>query len=209
MPLVSGFGGYIHSVRINLGYSLRELASKAEISPSQLSKIERDLATPTEETISKLSYALNVEKEALMFLAGYVDKDLKEEIMSAKTEKESNGMLTGYDAVRDIFRLPIQVGLVSSTIKGALVNRISELGLREERAQYLAQQELSTNLTIEEQTFLNRELESAYELAMKRIIMQRKVGEQRYVQGIGRVSRGTRAVPVDQRNVDDDSSDRS
>ncbi|WP_449600345.1 helix-turn-helix domain-containing protein [Paenibacillus sp. Marseille-Q9583] len=69
-------GNYITMKRTTKGLSLRGMAAKAQISPSQLSKIESGIATnPTDETLEKIAYALNEDKDALFALAGKVPQD--------------------------------------------------------------------------------------------------------------------------------------
>lgn len=54
----------IRLCRQQKGYSMRELAAKAEISPSYLSKLERDLISqPSLEVVRKISYALEIPLE--------------------------------------------------------------------------------------------------------------------------------------------------
>ncbi|TCM89655.1 helix-turn-helix protein [Paenibacillus sp. BK033] len=216
MDEVTSFGESVKAKRTELGYSLRELAEKAEVSPSQLSKIERGLATPTEETVNKLAYALNVQKETMMFLAGYVDRDLREELIVTNRNKMKNASVIASAGLATAALLPILGPAVSATIGAAIGSVITGAlkssggsTVQENQSEYKVTPE-NTMLTEEEQVFLDRELKSAYDLTMKRIMMMRKAGgEQDYVQRSGRVSRGTGDVPVGQRSVDDDTSDRS
>ena len=66
------FGDVIKSKRRNMGLSLRELAERTNISYSQLSKIERNVNTPTERTINALATALLMDKLELLMRANYV-----------------------------------------------------------------------------------------------------------------------------------------
>lgn len=171
------FGNYIKSTRKDMGYSLREFAEKAEVSPSQLSKIERGLATPTESTVHKLAYALNVEKESLLFLAGYVDDDVKEEFLKANSEiaatsksnKAATTLATG--AVLGGVLFPGLFGVVAGITAGMLTNQFKGSVIKEEPASYTV--EKPGELTDEEKEYLNRELESAYKIAMRRIVAKR------------------------------------
>ncbi|OMD16255.1 helix-turn-helix domain-containing protein [Paenibacillus odorifer] len=64
-------GEYISAKRNELGLSLRAAAEKAELSPSQLSKIERGVVkTPGEDTLKKIAYTLNEDPGDIMLLAG-------------------------------------------------------------------------------------------------------------------------------------------
>lgn len=53
-------GSYIKRFRQDKGMSIRELAKRAEITPSMLSQIERDLATPSINTLKALAVELDV-----------------------------------------------------------------------------------------------------------------------------------------------------
>ncbi|MEK3836502.1 helix-turn-helix domain-containing protein [Paenibacillus sp. FSL R7-0128] len=69
-------GPFISRNRKELGLSLRAMAEKAQISPSQLSKIENGSAkSPNDETLERIAYALNVDKDRLFALAGKLSKD--------------------------------------------------------------------------------------------------------------------------------------
>ncbi|KGR77970.1 helix-turn-helix domain-containing protein [Ureibacillus sinduriensis] len=53
-------GKKIEDIRKNRGFSLRELASKAEITPSMLSQIEKNNANPSIQTLKSLAKVLDV-----------------------------------------------------------------------------------------------------------------------------------------------------
>jgi HTH-type transcriptional regulator, competence development regulator len=62
-------------------YSLRQVAERAGIEPSYLSKVERDLGSPpSEETLLRLAEDLGVDGDVLLALAGKVSSDLQEAI---------------------------------------------------------------------------------------------------------------------------------
>jgi len=73
-------GEFIKECRKIMGFSMRELAATAGISPSQLSKIERGLSKPTEDTLNQLAFALKVDRYELFVLAGIINEEIKEEI---------------------------------------------------------------------------------------------------------------------------------
>lgn len=50
----------VRRLRRHHDWSIRELAERAEVSPTQLSRIERLAASPTEDTIVRLAGALGV-----------------------------------------------------------------------------------------------------------------------------------------------------
>jgi transcriptional regulator with XRE-family HTH domain len=57
---VERVGAVVRTVRAQRGWSIRELAERAGVSPVQLSRVERLKASPTEETIRALAAALDV-----------------------------------------------------------------------------------------------------------------------------------------------------
>ncbi|GAW93138.1 helix-turn-helix domain-containing protein [Calderihabitans maritimus] len=61
-------GSYLRSLREERGYTLREFAEKAGISPAYLSQIENNQKTPSIKTLQKLARALNLDKEQLIVL---------------------------------------------------------------------------------------------------------------------------------------------
>ena len=65
----------------NKAFSIRQVAQRAGIEPSYLSKIERGLeAPPSEETIVKLAQELSEDPDLMLALAGKVSSDLQEVI---------------------------------------------------------------------------------------------------------------------------------
>ena len=81
---MSQFGNYIRKKRERLqakdaaAYSLRRVASMAQIEPSYLSKIERGLQPPPGElTIVALARALDEDADVLLAMAGKVSDELK------------------------------------------------------------------------------------------------------------------------------------
>ncbi|UMR34006.1 helix-turn-helix domain-containing protein [Paenibacillus polymyxa] len=86
---MSKFGDFIKAARREGEYTLRELADKAEISFSQLSKIERGESSPTQSTIERLAYALNINKYELLALAGYLDAEIMEDLMAPVYERKA------------------------------------------------------------------------------------------------------------------------
>lgn len=71
------FGATIRALREAQQISLRKFADKVGISPTYLSKIERDeFQPPGEETVKKFAEALNQDTDELLALAGKVSSDL-------------------------------------------------------------------------------------------------------------------------------------
>ena len=59
-------------------FSVRQVAARAEVEPSYLSKIERGKeAPPSEATIRRLAVVLNEDPDVLLALAGKVSADLQ------------------------------------------------------------------------------------------------------------------------------------
>jgi HTH-type transcriptional regulator, competence development regulator len=59
-------------------YSLRQVAARAGIEPTYLSKLERgELAPPSEETTRRLAEDLDEDPDVLLALAGKVSSDLQ------------------------------------------------------------------------------------------------------------------------------------
>jgi len=74
-------GEYLTQWREVHKISLRQLAARAGISHSQLSKIENGKAIPSRKTVEHLAYATNIDKDELFILCGYVDDEIKEEVV--------------------------------------------------------------------------------------------------------------------------------
>ena len=71
------FGAKIRTLREAQQISLRKFAEKVGISPTYLSKVERDeFPPPGEETVKKFALALNQNPDELLALAGKVSSDL-------------------------------------------------------------------------------------------------------------------------------------
>ena len=69
------FGDYIRKIREGKRLTLNQVATYADISPAQLSRIEngkRGVPKPT--TIKKIADALKVDYNELMKVAGYLDE---------------------------------------------------------------------------------------------------------------------------------------
>ena len=77
------FGDYIRSARERLAlsssrFSLRQVASRIDVEPAYLSKIERGVVPPpSEATILKLAGDLEEDGDVLLALAGKVSSDLQ------------------------------------------------------------------------------------------------------------------------------------
>lgn len=70
------FGSYLKEMRENKGWSINQLAQAADISGSQISRIENGLrGIPKPQTLRKMAEALEVPYEELMNKAGYLQQD--------------------------------------------------------------------------------------------------------------------------------------
>ena len=74
------FGGKLRELRKAKNYTQRQLAEKAEIDFTYLSKIENDLPgyLPSEEVIRKLAKLLETDPEELVLLAQRIPKTIQE-----------------------------------------------------------------------------------------------------------------------------------
>lgn len=82
-------GNYINAQRTKRGLTLRDVSEKSGISPSQLSKIERNDSVPKTSTLDQIAAALEVDPNDLYYRAGYIPNadPLNKNVIS--------GMLTG------------------------------------------------------------------------------------------------------------------
>ena len=73
------FGAYIRSVREERKVGLREMARKIGVSPTYVSKVERDdFAPPAEDKVCKIAEILEMDPDELLSRAGKVSSDLTE-----------------------------------------------------------------------------------------------------------------------------------
>ena len=86
------FGQYIREARESLqkddekgnnrNYSLRSVATRVNLEPSYLSKIERDVfPPPSEEAIVRIAKELKLDPDVLLAMAGKLSTDLQQIIM--------------------------------------------------------------------------------------------------------------------------------
>lgn len=84
------FGATIRALREQRQISLRKFADKVGISPTYLSKVERDeFPPPGEETIKQIAEALGQDPDELLALAGKVSSDLPAIIQQRPREMAS------------------------------------------------------------------------------------------------------------------------
>lgn len=58
----------IRNIRLSRGFSQEQLAVKADLAQNVISRIERDKHKPSEDTLKRLSKALNVEPDVFYYL---------------------------------------------------------------------------------------------------------------------------------------------
>ncbi|HZT28771.1 MAG TPA: helix-turn-helix transcriptional regulator [Bryobacteraceae bacterium] len=76
-PKQKRFGAHIRALREAQEISLRKFAERAQISPTYLSKVERDeFPPPGEEAVRRIADILGEDPDELLALAGKVASDL-------------------------------------------------------------------------------------------------------------------------------------
>ena len=99
------FGAFIRREREVKEIGLREMAKKIGVSPTYLSKVERDeFAPPAEDKVRKIAGVLGLDADELLALAGRVASDLTDIIRGRPREmadflRAAKG-LTAEDMVR-------------------------------------------------------------------------------------------------------------
>ena len=78
------FGAYVRQERERREIGLREMAKKIGVSPTYLSKVERDEFPPAaEDKVRKIAEIFDIDVDELLALAGKVSSDLTEIIREA------------------------------------------------------------------------------------------------------------------------------
>ena len=73
------FGAYVRQERERREIGLREMAKKIGVSPTYLSKVERDKFPPAaEDKVRKIAEIFDIDVDELLALAGKVSSDLTE-----------------------------------------------------------------------------------------------------------------------------------
>jgi transcriptional regulator with XRE-family HTH domain len=71
------FGQLLRDARNAKGLTLRKFAIVAELSPTYVSKIERDeMSPPSEDTIKRIARILEIDEDTLLAEAGKISSDL-------------------------------------------------------------------------------------------------------------------------------------
>jgi transcriptional regulator with XRE-family HTH domain len=105
---MTSFGQFLQDRRVAAGMGLRELARKADITPSYLSDIENDRRVPSEEVLRTLARLLDLDPIELITRAGrlgeVVEGYIKEEPAAGVLfRKVAEGRL-GRDAIDQLIR---------------------------------------------------------------------------------------------------------
>ncbi len=73
------FGAYIRGEREDREIGLREMAKKIGVSPTYMSKVERDeFPPPAEDKVRKIAEIFDIDVDELLALAGKVSSDLSD-----------------------------------------------------------------------------------------------------------------------------------
>jgi transcriptional regulator with XRE-family HTH domain len=71
------FGAFIRRVREEKEIGLREMAKKMDVSPTYISKVERDeFAPPAEDRVKAIAVILDLDPDDLLARAGRVSSDI-------------------------------------------------------------------------------------------------------------------------------------
>lgn len=77
MPRIS-FGRTVREKRVERQIGLREFAKQIGVSPTYLSKVERgEFAPPAEDKVVRIAQLLELDRDALLALAGKVASDVQ------------------------------------------------------------------------------------------------------------------------------------
>jgi transcriptional regulator with XRE-family HTH domain len=77
------FGTFVRNKRLEKGYTLRKFSEIVEISPTFVSRMERDeIDPPGEEKIIAMAQALSMDAEELIFKAKRMPADIKKMVIN-------------------------------------------------------------------------------------------------------------------------------
>lgn len=105
------FGSYVRERRVIREIGLREMAKRIGVSPTYLSKVERDeFAPPTEDKVRSIAQILECDPDELLAMAGRVPSDLADIIKRHPVEmsallRTANGL-----NAEDLARLSREAG---------------------------------------------------------------------------------------------------
>lgn len=79
MTVAKSFGPVVRRKREEMGISLREMAKRIKVTPTYLSKVEREeISPPAEDRIKALARELGLQEDKLLAIASKVSTDLQE-----------------------------------------------------------------------------------------------------------------------------------
>ena len=105
------FGAFIRRERVAREIGLREMAKKIGVSPTYMSKVERDEFTPpTEDKVRAIARILECDPDELLAMAGRVPSDLADII--ARNPVEMSALLRTANGLsaEDLVQLARQAG---------------------------------------------------------------------------------------------------
>jgi HTH-type transcriptional regulator, competence development regulator len=104
------FGAFIRRERIAREIGLREMAKMIGVSPTYLSKVERDEFTPpTEEKVRAIARIIECDPDHLLAMAGRVSSDVTDIIKRQPTELSALLRTASGLTAEDIARLAQEV----------------------------------------------------------------------------------------------------
>jgi transcriptional regulator with XRE-family HTH domain len=104
------FGAFVRSEREAREIGLREMAKKIGVSPTYLSKVERDeFAPPAEDKVKAIAKIIDCDPDELLALAGRVSSDVSEIIKRRPVELTALLRTTKGMSAADLERLVKQV----------------------------------------------------------------------------------------------------
>ncbi|OMC96248.1 helix-turn-helix transcriptional regulator [Paenibacillus sp. FSL R5-0636] len=106
-------GNYINELRVKRNLTLRDVSEKSGISPSQLSKIERNEAVPKIATLDQIASALEVNPDDLYYRAGIIPSS------DPLNKRVITGMVNG--------EIPYERGIAMTRLYTALRNDLEAL----------------------------------------------------------------------------------
>jgi len=113
MAATEKFGAFIRRERESREIGLREMAKKIEVSPTYLSKVERDeFPPPAEDKVRAIAKIIECDVDDLLARAGRVSTDLTEIIK----------------------RRPVELAALLRTTKGMSVEEIARLARQAQKA---------------------------------------------------------------------------
>ena len=100
------FGAFVRQERVAKELGLREMAKMIGVSPTYLSKVERDeFSPPAEDKVRKIAEIIKIDVDELLALAGKVSSDLSEIIREHPRELAALLRTTRDMTADDVVRL--------------------------------------------------------------------------------------------------------